>query len=185
MRYMSALRNQWQTSYAWLTTTLILGGVCIYLAISLVEQAQKMPVRLIPQEFHSLNGPAVVESDGTGNDLYMTLIALADVKSYTDWTPRTVKGRMARFANRFSPELYAIRGTELLLEAEELGKGERSQAFYEESTEVLDTTVVLTGVLTVWQGKERVAADRVFYTLDYGTNSGVPEIVSFNASRKR
>lgn len=183
MRYMSVLANQWQRSQAWIVVSFLLGGFCVYLLLSNVAQTKKMTVRLIPQEYDMVHGPVDVDRTATSSATYLTLIALADVKNYTDWTPRTVQNVTGRFVNRMTPSLYAVQGNQAMLAAEERAKGERSQSFYVEATSVKDEQVKITGILRIWQGQVEVSSDRTEYTLTYSSSDGVPKIQGFSARR--
>jgi len=185
MRYMNVLANQWQRSQAWIMVTFLLGGLCVWLVVSSMMESRNMAVRLVPQEYDMTHGPVEVDRTATSNEMYLTLIATADIKNYTDWTPRTVENAIGRFVNRMTPRLYSMEGPNLMLTAEDRAGGARSQSFYLESSAVKENEVRLKGRLQIWQGQEQVSNNSIEYTIGYSTSDGIPKIHNFSAREAR
>lgn len=187
MRVLNALRNQWLVSRAWMFSTVMFALFSGYLLITLGSTVKDMPTRLIPYEFDAMTGPVEVSSSGRASGEYLARIAESDLKNYTDWTPRTVKRAYGAFANRMAPQLYAQIGADLIAHAETIAASERTQAFFIDKTEALEkeNTVRITGTLQVWQGSERIASNRVIYTISYRFSRGVPVINTFKSEGGR
>lgn len=185
MRYFNALRNQLNIARGWMFTTLIMTVFCAYLLMKLTAATLQTPVRLVPQNFDSMNGYVEVSQKDFSDLEYITAIAVADLQYFTDWTPRTVKSQHSRFVNRMTPSLYAKEGVNLLINAEAHAKSERTQAFFINDVQARKNEVSILGTLEVWQGQERVSNARMTYTLKYTSISGLPKFVSFSAAERR
>lgn len=181
MRYLNSLRNQWIVAKAWMFTTVLLAAFCIYLLISLGRAVGDMPTRLVPYGFDALNGPVKVSSTGRTSEEYLAQIATSDLKSYTDWTPRTVRNQYGMFANRMTPPLYAKIGTDLIVRADEIAESERSQAFFISHTEATEEEVRISGTLRVWQGRELLETEQKVYVLGYQYSRGIPKLNAFRS----
>lgn len=185
MRYLNALRNQWVVSRAWMFTTFVFALFSAYLLIVLGRTVADMPTRLIPYEFATVNGPVKVTSGGKASGEYLALISASDLKSYTDWTPRTVQRMYATFANRLTPSLYAKIGADLVARSETLAGSERSQSFFVSHAEATKDTVRISGTLRVWQGSELIESKSLVYTLGYRFSGGVPMLNTFKSEGGR
>ena len=184
MRYLNSLKNQWVASRAWMFTSLVFMGFTFYLLGQVASMAHNVPVRLIPYEFDATTGPVEVKQDGTYEDQeYLTTIAMADLQSYTDWTPHTVREQYGRFSNRMTPALWSKTGNAIMADALMLAEGERSQSLYIDEVRIRDTTVQIAGHLQVWQGMERVENMKMLYELTYQPHRGIPKLAVFNAGK--
>lgn len=182
---MDALRNQAKSSRAWMSVTLFLMGLIVFLVLALAAQSVNTPVRLIPQQYDAATGPIEIASKLSGSEDYLTQVAIADVQNYTTWTPKTAPSQMARFVNRMTPKLYASQGAALMERAANLGGSEQSQSFFIDRTSVGGTNVIVEGTLTIWQGKEQVSNIRMVYTVGYVKQGGLPKITTFNGKTER
>jgi|SRR5690554_1403929 len=182
MKFLNSLRNQWLVSRAWMFTTLVLGGMLIYLLSSYVTLSQSMPVRLVPHHFHLADGPMEVGVDSVTTDAtYLASIAEADVQFHGTWHPENVERQYARLINRMTPALRSRVGTDLLARIPDLADSERSQVLFLEGAEVSNDgdVVRVYGQLQAWYGSEPVEDQPVTYRLRYAFSNGVPYIASF------
>lgn len=185
MRYLNALRNQWLIARAWMFTTMLFAAFSVYLLISLGRAVADMPTRLVPYDFEVMNGPVKVSTTGRTSDEYLAKIATSDLKSYTDWTPRTVQNQYGMFANRMTPALYAKIGTDLSVRAEEIADSERSQTFFISHIEAAEDEVRISGTLRAWHGRELLESEQKIYVLGYQYSRGIPKLNAFRSREGR
>jgi len=179
MRYLNALRNQWLAARGWMFATLVFAALAAWLALTLGRAVGDLPTRLVPYDFHTLEGPVEVGSDGRSSEAYLSRIALSDLQLYTDWTPATVASQYARFQNRLTPALYARVGSDLNDAASELADSERSQALFISGTAASDDRVRGHGVLRIWHGSELAEEREKRYELRYRFSGGMPWLAGF------
>lgn len=184
MRYLNALKNQMVASRAWMFSTVFFAFTTLYLVGQVASMANNVPVRLVPYEFDARSGPVEIKEDAEYEDTeYLTTIALSDLQNYTDWTPNTVVKQYGRFANRMTPALWSAMGATLMIDADTLEAGERSQTLYVDNVRIRGRTVQVAGKLQVWQGIERVENMSMLYELTYQAHKGLPKVASFKAGK--
>lgn len=143
------------------------------------------PVRLVPYQYAVNKGIAEVTESGSQTAEYLSHIAVADLKLYTDWTPVTVGVQFRRFLNRMSAQLHAVESTNLILEEKKISGKPYSQAFFTRKVVFVGTDQVeMEGELVRWEGDIEVFRTKGKYTLSYRWVTGMPYLDSMDFSSK-
>lgn len=186
MRYLNILKNQWLVSRAWMLSTLVFMGMAVFLVLALIRSSMSTPVRLVPYEYAANNNYVTVTSDAMADkESYLTDIAIADVTNFTTWTNRTIVRQYSRFVNRMTPRLYTESGRMLLDKAEQIKTTEEAQTFFVERTSISKdgNTVLIVGVLRMYQGTVVTNTLNMSYMLEYNSRNGLPLISSFKSEQ--
>lgn len=182
MKFIDRVHNQAKINSAWFFCSIILGVVCVFLAYGLVKISLSKKRTLVPYSFE-INKNIVdindVDENFENND-YLYLIAEADIKLFTDWTPATVKTQINRFINRFSSSLRKQENIRLKNYALDKTDTTISQRFIINTNPKMKGDLVqVTGIFQQWDGSVLVVDEERSYTIGYKYNGGIPYVVSF------
>lgn len=187
--YLSIVANAFRAINAWRSATFALSFCLLLLSFGYVKMMTSAPTYVIPYNLASADKEMKLQASGELDPEYLSLIAIADLKLLTDFTPRNVTSQYSRFLNRLTPDLYAAENVRLTTEARANASGAVTQSFHQTSSEV-DVTgnkVTIKGVLIRWEGEKEVLRKNTGYFITYETNKGfarVSYVEIFNAEEK-
>ena len=166
--YPDLVINAFQSVQAWKSLALILIGILIAGAATILWMANNQKVLLIPQNFASTaKGPVTLNLGDPFSPDYLTSIAKGDVYALLNWTPESIDLQYGAFMARLSPAVHTAQKEVLLSEARQLQADQVTQSFYVTRSFVRGTEVILHGVLVRSTGGKEIFRGRAVYALDY------------------